>query len=277
VNSPAPSSKWAHYRDFFWLLVRRDLKVRYGGASLGALWNLIHPVVLILVYVVIFSSIFGQREMPRAGVAGASFAVHLCSGILIWLVFADVLTRSVGTLVDNRNFLQKVAFPPLLLHASVLFNVLLIYFCGVVILWLVLAAMGQAPPWSWLWAFPLMVLVGLAASGLGMLLSAYNVFFRDTAQIVQVLLQIGFWFNPIVYPKRILANSSFDPPFNDLTILLRLNPIEDFISIVQDKFGSIEAMPESYAWYVVGLFPIACLAIGLIAFRRLLPEVRDAL
>ena len=268
VPAPARSPRW----DFFWLLVKRDLKVRYAGSTLGALWNLIHPIVMILVYTVIFSSLFnrGDDGGPRV------YIIHLCSGILVWLVFAEVLNRSVATLVENANFLQKLAFPPLILHGSVLFNVLLVYGVGLIALWLILlltGGTGDAPVWKWLAVFPVMALVGVAASGLGMILSALNIFFRDTAQIIIVILQIGFWFNPIVYPKSLLENS----PLGAMTWLLFLNPVEHFVSTAQDLLGDPSAEPWSYAPAVVILFPAVCLILGVIGFGRLLPEVRDNL
>ena len=267
-NVPAFAARSPHW-DFFWLLVKRDLKVRYAGSTLGALWNVIHPIVMILVYMVIFSSLISRD----GGGGPRGYIIHLCSGILVWLVFAEVLNRSVATLIENANFLQKLAFPPLILHGSVLFNVLLVHGVGLIALWLILFLTGPAPPWTWLAVFPVMALAGAAASGLGMILSALNIFFRDTAQIIIVILQIGFWFNPIVYPKSLLENS----PLGAMTWLLFLNPVEHFVSTAQALLGSPSADPWSYAPAVVILFPAVCLILGVIGFGRLLPEVRDNL
>ncbi|MBI3736873.1 ABC transporter permease, partial [Candidatus Sumerlaeota bacterium] len=191
ISSPH-GDRMAHW-DFFWLLVRRDLKTRYAGSTLGGIWNLIHPVAMILIYIAVFSSLFKNRAGSDHA---SSYAAHLCAGMLVWLVFSDVLGRSVTVLTDNGNFLQKIWFPPALLHASVLFNVLLVYGAGLAALWLSLASLGHGASPAALLVFPLMGLAGLAAMGLGMALSALHVFFRDTAQVISILLQVGFWFNP---------------------------------------------------------------------------------
>lgn len=253
-------------RDFFWLLVRRDLKVRYAGSTLGALWNLIHPVVMILIYMVIFSSLISGRG--EAGQSSGSYVVHLCSGMLVWLVFAEVLSRTVSTLVDNGNFLQKISFPPLILHASIIFNVLFIYIVGLAALWIILIIIGLPPPLTAIGVVPIMVLLAAGAGGLGMILSTLHVFFRDTAQVVIILLQIGFWLNPIVYPKSLLG---------DRSSLLSLNPVEHFVSTAQALFGTESAQPWEYAPAVIVIFPILSLIAGLVFFRRMLPEVRDGL
>ena len=121
----------------------RDLKTRYAGSALGGFWNLIHPIVMILIYIVIFSSLLASRGGPEA--QSGSYVIHLCSGMLVWLVFAEVLNRSVSTLLDNSTFLQKISFPPLLLHGSVLFNVLFIYGVGLIALIGILWLMGRSP------------------------------------------------------------------------------------------------------------------------------------
>lgn len=268
--SPIERERLPHW-DFFWLLVRRDLKVRYAGSTLGGLWNLIHPIVMILIYIVIFSSL--MKDSRGAENHPSDYIVHLCSGMLVWLVFAEVLGRSVSTLVENANFLQKVSFPPLILHASILFNVLVIYSVGLLVLWILLFLMGSQPPPAALASLGVMALAGAAASGLGMILSPLHVFFRDTAQFVQIALQVGFWLNPIVYPKSLVADS----PLGNWSGLLAWNPTVHFISIAQSLFGDPKANPWPFSLAVILIFPPVCLALGVLAFRKLLPEVRDGL
>lgn len=257
-------------RDFFWLLVRRDLKTRYAGSALGALWSLIHPVAMILVYIAIFSSLITDRS---PGARPLDYAAHLCGGMLVWLAFSEALQRCATALTDNSNFLQKIWFPPTLLHASILFNVTLVYGAGFVALLALLAAMGRAVPLSALAALPVIALAAASATGLGLVLSGLHVFFRDTAQAIVVILQIGFWFNPIVYPKSMLEGSSV----GNWSALLRLNPIENFVSMAQSFLGDPQAAPWPYAGWVVVLFPVGAIALGAALFRRMLPDIRDGL
>lgn len=271
ASQPATHAPRSTGWEFFWLLVRRDLRFRYAGSTLGGLWNLIHPIVMIVIYVVIFSSLIPGRLGAEAG--PRVYIVHLCTGMLVWLVFAEVLNRSAATLIDNSNFLQKVSFPPLVLHASILFNVVLIYGAGLVVVWLLLLITGEPPPVSSFGALGVMALAGAAACGMGMILSALNVFFRDTAQIVSILLQVGFWLNPIVYPKSLIESS----PLGDWSGLLALNPTVHFVSLAQSLFGDPTAAPWRFSPVVVLVFPIICLVAGIAIFRRLLPDVRDGL
>lgn len=281
-------------REFFWLMVRRDLNVRYAGSSLGALWNLIHPLVMIAIYMTIFSALMrhrpgGELMMREGGVnlvdyGSLTYGVHLVSGLIAWMLFADVLLRSLTVLVDNSNFLQKVSFPPTVLFASVLFNGLMIYAAGYAAFLALLVLTGHAPPAAAVGAVGVMVLMGLMASGLGLLLSGLHVFMRDIAQGISILVQIVFWMTPIVYIKEVIRPFNPAVAFEELMpleqagrVLMWLNPMERFVSLIHYLFGLAVTPPTISDWLIVFGLPIVSCWVGLWVFRRLMPEVRDCL
>ncbi len=277
-------------REFFWLLLRRDLRVRYAGSTLGGLWSLIHPLMMIAIYMTIFSTIMQEKWAGGTAPADAyygsiRYGVHLCAGLIPWLLFSDVLIRSTGTLIENGNFLQKVSFPPLILFASVFCNALFVYGSGYLCFMAILALMGKVPPVTAFAGLGVMVLLGLAAAGLGMILAGLNVFFRDTGQVLTVLMQFLFWFIPIVYYKDRLfkEHSEAQGLVSGLEkigrTLILFNPLERFISATQSSFGHELARIQSspLEWWIIFLFPAACLTAGLLLFRRMLPEIRDCL
>lgn len=277
------------HREFFWLLVRRDLKVRYAGSTLGSLWNIIHPLIMIAIYMAIFSTLMGQARAQMGGAVTnlvdygkVTYGVHLCAGLLPWLVFSDVFMRSTGALVENATFLKKVSFPPIVLFATALFNALLIYGAGylgfVGLLW----AMGQPVPLATLAGLPLMALLGVLGMGLGLICAGLNVFIRDTAQVIAVLLQLLFWFNPIVYYKVVILNASHSASGVDWLeraglLVFILNPFERFITATQALFGVVEAPMTAVDWAIILLTPPLALGVGMVVFRRMLPDVRDCL
>lgn len=272
-------------RGLFWLLVRRDLKVRYAGSTLGGLWNLIHPLMMIAIYMIIFSTLMRDRggaEISRINYGSLNYGVHLVAGLIPWLLFSDVLIRSTGVLIENGNLLQKVSFPPIILFGPVLMNAFLVQGAGMLILWLLLAVTGQHVPIAALGSLAVMALAGVTAMGLGLILSGLNVFFRDTAQILQILMQILFWFNPVVYYKDVIFGKNTETGLmGALTafggLLLKLNPFERFITASQSLFGAVHRNPTMLDWAIVLIFPWVCLAIGIKVFRRMLPDVRDCL
>lgn len=274
------------YREFFWLLVRRDLKVRYAGSTLGGLWNLIHPLMMIAVYMTIFSSIMRQKlgigEQTHY-YGELEYGVHLCAGLIPWLMFSDVLMRSVSVLIDNNNFLQKVSFPPIVLFASVFFNALLINGTGFLSFLAILALLGKAPPILALAGLGVMFLLGLVGLGLGLVLAGMHVFFRDTLQIVTIGMQFLFWFNPIVYSREMFLHPTAEGQAMVTKKigfwLLTLNPFERFITATQwlMDHGVVQDTPSPLDWVIIGVLPVLCLAAGLYLFRRMLPDIRDCL
>lgn len=255
---------------FLILLVKRDLKTRYAGSTLGALWNIIHPVVMILIYIAVFSAIFTDRS---AGSTPLDYTVHLCMGMLVWLAFSDTLGRTVSVLTDNSNFLQKVWFPPLLLHASVVANVMIVYLAGFAALSLVLAAMGRMLPAQAVFVPLVMLAASLTAAGLGAVLSGLHVFFRDTSQVTAIALQFGFWLNPIVYDKTLVQKSAM----GDWTWLLELNPTTHFVALAQGLCGDPRAMSLPSDPWIVMMLAVTSLCAGGFLFRRMVPEIRDGL
>ena len=275
------------YREFFWLLVRRDLKVRYAGSTLGALWNLIHPLMMIAIYMTIFSSIMSDKWDTHSAApyyGGLKYGVHLCAGLIPWLLFSDVLMRSVNVLVENSNFLQKVSFPPIVLFGSVFFNAMLVNGTGFLCFLGILALLGKAPPLAALGGLVIMALLGLVAMGLGLILAGLNIFFRDTLQIVTIAMQFLFWFNPIVYPREKFMHHDLAAGASMVSeklasMLLFLNPFERFITASQWLMGNqiVQDPPQTLDWLIIVLLPVICLGAGLYFFRRMLPDIRDCL
>ncbi len=252
------------------LLVKREFQTRYAGSILGVVWNLVHPVVMIAIYIVVFSQIM----KGRAGAGGTTldYAVHLTSGMVPWLFFNDVVSRGTGTLVENASFLKKLSLPPEILHASVLVNAFIVNLFSLTALILLLLIAGADVSAMVLLAFPLMILFGLFAAGLAMLLSVLHLILRDMGQLVTIGLQFVFWLTPIVYyySAEILPQPVLDA--------LRFNPILPFVSLTQDLFGS-----QGHAWRggfstaLIFILPLATVTLGSFFLRWHRTEILDEL
>ena len=200
-------------RHLIWTFVRRDLRSRYVGSVMGLCWSLLHPLVLLVAYTFVFQVIFQVRpELGRTD----SFAVFLFCGLLPWLYFQDTLQRSCTSVVEQRNLIQKTLFPSEVLPLTLAASNLVTHLFGLAVLLSVLLYLGLLTWTVWLlpaWFFWLMLL----ALGLGWLLAALQVFLRDTAQVLTVLLVFWFWFTPIFYQlERVPPRFQF---------WLRLNPL----------------------------------------------------
>ncbi|MFW2382948.1 MAG: ABC transporter permease [Acidimicrobiales bacterium] len=201
------------YRELLGNLVRRELKVRYKDSVLGFLWTLLNPLLYLAVFSVVFDLVLNAGA-PRYGLL-------LLSGLLVWNLFATGLASATASIVGNGPLVQKVWFPREILPIAAV-GASFISFCFQMIVLLVgLAAFGHVPEWSMMWLLiPALLLTLLLAIGLGLLLSAYNVYYRDTNHFLELGLLAWFWFTCIVYPFQFVADA-----LGDNTILAGLNPM----------------------------------------------------
>lgn len=257
-------------RAVLWLLVKREFRTRYAGSSFGVFWNLIHPIVLVATYIIVFSQLMGSR-MGGGGAATGSYAylIHLTSGIVPWLLFSEVLNRSCGVLLDNGGMLKKMALPEEILFLSVFITSLVIYGISLVALIVLLMVLGVPFSPSILFVFPVMFALGICAAGIGMLCAVMNLLVRDVGQFVAIALQIGFWALPIVYPAKILPDT--------IQNIAELNPLYGYFGLIQTMFGSPDAVfsPDSYATMI--LLPFLAVLAGTTFLRSKRAEILDAL
>jgi lipopolysaccharide transport system permease protein len=193
------------YRALIQSLVARELKARYRGSMLGFFWSFINPLLLLMVYSIVFAYIMPARftggEEPRPFVDAYPYAVFLFSGLLPWTWFAASLNESAGVLISGGNLIKKVLFPAEVLPIVTSLANMVHFLFGLPILALFLGYY-RAPitPGELAW-FPLIVLVQLIFTmALGLLVAALTVHFRDIRDILSNVLSLWFFATPIIYP-----------------------------------------------------------------------------
>ena len=246
------------HRDLLWQMVSTDLRGRYVGSTLGMFWSIIHPLVLISIYTLVFSHVMQARLAGNSG--PYDYSVYLCAGLLPWMAFQEILTRCTTVFLDQANLVKKVAFPKTLLHGYVLGAAGMNLALMLMAFFFFLLLIGHPLTWSFcLW--PLFLLLQLLfATGLGFFASVLNVFFRDTAQVVSVFLQFWFWLTPIVYPPGVLPEGFY--------FLLSLNLLYRFIQVHQELVLTGRLPSGTDTTFLVGLSLVAL--VGGVGFFRLL-------
>jgi len=185
------------YRGLIQTLVVRDLKARYRGSVLGFFWSFINPLLLLLIYNFVFSTV-----MPGVRPADLEpYALFMFCGILPWTWFSSSLLESSSTLLSGGNLIKKVLFPAEVLPIVTVLANMVHFFLGLPIL-VGFLVYYQRPldPVELLW-FPVIVLVQFVLTiGLALLLSALTVHFRDLKDLLGNLLTLWFFATPIIYP-----------------------------------------------------------------------------
>lgn len=255
-------SLW-HFRGFIWNSVLRDQQLRYRRSVLGALWTIAQPLALILIYTVVFGSVMRH---PGMGDSAFDYPVYLCSGILSWNLFADLISRLTSVFNDNAHLLRKVQLPklafPVIAAGACLLNFAIVMGVFFVFLWVA----GRLPGISLLGLLPVLAIQLAFALGLGVVLGSVNVFFRDVQQALGIALQLWFWLTPIVYVPAILSERT--------VALLSWNPIWPLMNAYRNIFIH-DQWPDWATLLFPGLLSLGLLLAGFVVFKRLQNEILD--
>jgi len=257
-------------RELFTNLVQRELRGKFKTTALGWLWSLANPVAQVIIFTIVVKFIF--RVEPETGVNGLnSFPVWVLCGIITWNFFTTGATMSMLSLTGNANLVQKAAFPRALLVGSATAAqgvTSLIEFAVLLVLLVVLGAM----PFLWL---PLALLALLAVlaftTGIGLLLSIANVYFRDTSHLMVIVFQLWFYATPVIYPYEHLTKVVT----NEWVLLLyKANPMVSAVNIVRDALYYHRWPGAASVSYLV-VASVAVLVIGWAVFRRFEPRLAE--
>lgn len=181
-------------RELLGLLVRREVKSRYKNSSLGVVWSLFRPLVQLLIYYFAIGQVLGAARMIP------DFAIFVFIGLTVWGLFSEIVSGATSSLIVNSGLVKKVYLPreifPLSAVGSALFN----FAVQLVVLLLAIALLSSFPADARLLLAPLAIVTLVVFSvAIGLMLSAFNVYMRDTEHLVEIALVIFFWLSPIVY------------------------------------------------------------------------------
>jgi lipopolysaccharide transport system permease protein len=259
------------YRHLLIELARRELLNRHADQVLGGLWTLFHPVLLLAVYITVFTVVFPTRG--PGGEGGVSHGViFLTAGIVPWLATAEVLNRSPMVLPNDAALVRQIVFPIEILPIKALAQpaVNLLILLALVIVYAMIVRGGASP--GMLVLLPVVVLLHAAvAVGLAFGLSACGPFIRDLREVTVVLSSAGLFLAPILY-----SQAHFEGFPLPLRAIIYANPFSHLIWCYHDAvvFGALE---HPVSWIATAGFAGSALVAGCVVFRKLKPVFGDAL
>lgn len=278
AKAPAVSWTKTYFRDvmgsgeLLWNLTQREVRGKYKRTALGQLWSLANPIAAIIVYTFIFSVVFEVPAQVGENSGLNNYALWLVCGLLPWLFFQSTVTQGVRSIVDNASLVQKVYFPRLVLPLSLTGAGLVNWTFEMTVLVIALALFGAFVfPWLPL-VLLFMLVLGVFAAGLAMILSIANVFFRDLAYLLTVILQFWFYLTPILYPISLVDNQSAEwggllgTPIT-LADVYRLNPMEPYVAIFRDLLYH-NTFPEASSVIAAVGWAVVTFALGLWYFTK---------
>lgn len=242
------------YRELFYFLTWRDIKVRYKQTVLGASWAVIQPVVMMVIFSVFFGRLAG---VPSDGIP---YPIFSFAALVPWTFFSNGLNHSAISLVGNANLIKKVYFPRLIVPIASVLSGMIDFVLAFVILFLMMFYYGIYPTVNVIWLPFLMLLALITALGVGLWLSAMNVQFRDVKHTLPFLIQLWLFATPIAYSSTLL-----DEPWRTI---YGLNPMVGVVEGFRWALLGVEANSANLIVVSV-IVAIVILISGLYNFRRM--------
>ncbi len=241
------------YRELLYFFTWRDLKVRYKQTSIGVLWAILQPFVTMIVFTVFFGKL---AQMPSNG---APYPIFVYVGLLFWQFFSSALSDTSNCLVSNQSIVTKVYFPRLILPISSVLTKLVDFFIASIVLIGLMFYYGYTPNLIGLLIIPLLLIIAfMAAVGLGLVLAAINVKYRDVRYALPFFIQMLLFVTPVIYPASIAGRYSW---------ILAINPMTGVIQ--NARAALLDTAPTN--WLLIGISFAACLTLlifGIYVFKK---------
>jgi lipopolysaccharide transport system permease protein len=243
-----------YYKELFYFFTWRDIKVKYKQASLGILWALIQPLLMMLIFTFFLGQDLGDPSMR------VSYPVFVFSGLIVWTIFASGLTNAANSMVSNAHIIKKIYFPRLIIPVSSILVSLFDFLMAFLLFLCLLIYYRQPVSWAAVWCWPVsLAITAIATLGPGALLAAMNVKYRDFRYVIPFLVQILFFLTPIIYPASKLQDSW-------LKYLQVLSPM--YAAVELFRWPLTSAAPEAQLLAISLGVTILLLFAGLIYFKK---------
>lgn len=242
------------YKDLLIFLTIRGIKAKYAQSILGVSWAVIQPLFSTLIFTIVFG------RLAKIDSNGAPYFLFSFVALVPWTFFANTLTESSNSLVANASMISKVYFPRLVLPLSAVFSKGIDFLIGLVLLAIFLVVYQQIPSWE-IVLIPWLLLVLLMTSlGIGMILSAMAVQYRDVKHAMSFAVQLLMYVAPVVYPTTNVPEK--------WVLLYSMNPMVGVIEGFRAIF--IHTIDFPYEWLIQGtVVSTILLVFGLFYFRKM--------
>ena len=250
----------SRYRDLILRLAWSDFKLRYKSSALGFFWSLLEPLLMLAVLYVVFTNLMRIQV--------EHYQLFLLLGIVLWNFLERGTSMSIWGIIGKPSLVQKVYFPRDILVISSCITALMMTALEFVVFVIFMVIFRVMPGWTVVYFPVLFICEFLIILGLSMALSALNVYFRDVQFIWRLIVQVGFFATPILYPITIFPES--------VRWIVTLNPMAQIITMMRDcTLYGISPEPANLAYVAVSALLV--LLLGYFIFDRLEPKFAEAI
>ena len=251
-NTPAFAQQFKQYRPLIRELVTRDLKIKYRRSFLGYVWSLLNPLLMMTIMSIVFSYMF-RFSIPN-------YPLYLICGQTLWSFFSESTGAAMTSVILNGPLIRKVYIPKYIFPMSRVVSSFVTMSFSLAAILIVMLATGVHLSW-YLLLFPIPLITLLFfCMGLGMVLAALAVYFRDVLHLYDVMILAWMYLTPIFYPISALPER--------VAWLIRLNPLYYYVTFFREVVLS-GVFPEMHLWIGCIGYSILTMAFGLLVFQKL--------
>lgn len=241
-----------NYREFLKTNVKKDIRGKYKGSFLGVLWSFINPLLMALVYAIVFPFILKSSQ--------DNYVTYIVIAILPWNWFTTVISQGTFCIIGNSDIIKKVYFPREILPLSTATSGLVNYFISVPIILIFLSFSGIGFSFNILWLPLIAITQYILTIGIVLITSAIDVYIRDAEYIINFIVTMLFYATPVLY-----STSLFPEKYR---WILYLNPMTTIINCYRDIFY-YKQCPHLLALFGVLILSFILLIIGALVFKKL--------
>ncbi|MEO6490570.1 MAG: ABC transporter permease [Ferruginibacter sp.] len=242
------------YRELFYILTWRDIKVRYKQTVIGAAWSIIRPLLTTIIFTLVFHRIANLQNPGNA-----PYGLMVFAGMLPWQFFSSSLSESSNSLIGNANLITKVYFPRMIIPASSVITSLVDFGISFVLMLLMMLWYQYLPPVQILLLPVFILLAFLCSFGVGLYLTAVNVKYRDFRFIIPFIIQFGLYATPVGFSSSVIQEK--------YRMWYALNPM---VGIIDGFRWCLLGYPMYWPSFYVSIgITMLCLWIGITYFRKM--------
>lgn len=240
------------YRELLKTNIKKEIRGKYKASFLGVLWSFVNPLLMVLVYAIVFPRILKMQE--------ANYLIFIIVAVIPWNYFTTVMSQGTTTVLGNANIIKKVYFPREILPISVVTSGLVNFLISCIIIFIFIFASGMGLTFNILFLPLILVVQYMLSLGIVFMTSAINVYIRDAEYIINFLIMMTFYLTPILY-----STTMFPEQYR---WILNLNPMAHIITAYRDIFY-YQQVPSLNNLFLVGLFSFILMVIGYKVFKKL--------
>jgi lipopolysaccharide transport system permease protein len=259
-----------HFRDLLYFLAWRDVKIRYKQTVLGVAWAVLQPALMMIIFTILFSMItstYTRTDIP--------YPLFVLAGLLPWTFFATAIANAGNSVIGSERLITKIYFPRLAVPFATVGAAMVDFAVALPLLLVFLPFSDFHPSWTLLLLPVIFLLLVLSAAGVGTLLAALNVKYRDFRYIIPFLVQLWMYATPTIYFDLTSEPANPDSKYAWIKQLLPLNPLTGLIASFRAAL-----LGEEIPWAMLGFSAVMALVlffVGCLVFRRIEDSFADVI